>query len=307
MSEENASKPSCLARLLGVLLRLIFVFIAGIIIGAGLYFGFQAFYSQYVNPVQQHALRLDALEMKQQQMDQAQAQRLESLISRLETIETRSDEIKESLSMIDGQIDRIQAYQATQDATAQTLDQQVEAQAAALSVAEQALQDQGKQIKSNQSAVLAEFEDVTGGLKAVQTQAASAEKALLENELAYSALQAQVEQQIQLLTAMELLTRARLSLVQGNLSLARVDIEDARSIVLELQDGATSDQAAYFEEVLTHLNQSGESLPREPLRAADELEGAWQLLQQSLLLKPGTPLLTPTPVAAPTTTPTPRP
>jgi hypothetical protein len=307
MSEEIVSKPFFLTHLLGVLLRLIFVFVVGIFLGAGLYFGFQAFYNQFVRPVQEHALRLDALELQQQQIDQNQTRRLESLISRMETIEIQSDEIKESLSIIDNRIDRIQAYQATQDSTVQALDRQLEVQAAAIAVAEQTLRDQVEQIQSNRSASLAELEDVYSMLQAVQTQAAIAEKAVLENGWAFSALQAQVEQQIQLLTAMELLTRARLNLAQGNLSLARADIEAAHAIVLEIREGAASDQAAYFEKALTHLDHSGEFLPLEPVRASDELEGAWQLLQESLLLKPEIPLLTRTPAAATTRTPTPTP
>lgn len=307
MNDEPAPKPACLTRLLGVLLRLVFTIVVGLLLGAGLYFGFQALYSQFLIPVQQHALRLDTLELQQQQSNETQAQRLQSLASRLETIEAGNDQIKESLSMLDNKIDHAQTLQETQDAQLKELQNQLEVQEAALKMAKQNLQDQNEQIQSDRSAALAEFEELSTKLQAIQTEAAKTADNLLENTAAFNVLQIQVAQQTQLLSAMELLTRARLNLAQGNLSLARLDIEAARAVVLEIQDNESADQAAYFAETLTHLDRAGEFLPLNPVGASDEVEAAWQLLQESLALKPETPLLTGTPSAAVTPTPTPTP
>jgi len=307
MSDEQAPKPSCFARLLGVLLRLVFAIVVGLFLGAGLYFGFQAVYNQFLSPVQQHTLRLDALELQQQQSIEAQTQRLQSLVSRLETIEAQSDQVKDSLSITANKLDHIQTLQETQDTLIKELQSQLEVQEAALKVAKQNLQDQSEQIQADRSAALAEFEELATKLQAIQTEAATTADTLLENKAAFNALQIQVAQQTQLLAAMELLTRARLNLAQGNLSLARLDIEAARAVILEIRTHESADQADFFAETLTHLDRAGEFLPLNPVGASDEVEAAWQLLQESLALKPETPLLTGTPSAAATLTPAPTP
>lgn len=307
MTGEQNSKPSFFARLLGVILRLIFVFVVGICLGAGLYFGFQAFYNQFVSPVQEHALRIEALEMHQQQSDQIQAQRLEGLTGRMETIEIQGDTNRESLSILVNRIDQIQAVQATQAADFMAVQNELDMMATSISAVEQDVRAQEEQIQSNYDDVFEEIENLSATQEALRTEVAEAGATIADYEQDFLELQGQVDRQIQALAAMELLTRARLNLAQGNLSLARVDIEAARSLISGIQDAAASDQMDYFEEILDRLDTASEFLPLEPVSAADELEGAWQLLQESLALETATPLANRTPAATAALTPTPTP
>jgi hypothetical protein len=118
---------------------------------------------------------------------------------------------------------------------------------------------------------------------------------------------------------MQWLTRARLVLVQNNLALAQVDLLAARRVLVALQAELPTDQAAQLAQVVDRLDAALAALPAAPVAAADELEGAWQLLVAEMAPAPAaTPAATPeapaeeaapeaTPTATPEASPTPTP
>ena len=80
---------------------------------------------------------------------------------------------------------------------------------------------------------------------------------------------------------MQWLIRARLVLVQNNLGLAQVDLLAARRVLVALQvelSTEQAEQAAQIAQVVARLDAALGYLPTAPVAAADELEGAWQLL-----------------------------
>jgi len=87
---------------------------------------------------------------------------------------------------------------------------------------------------------------------------------------------------LQVLRAMELLTRSRMLLVQNNVGLARTDLAAARELMIELQPVVPADQQDAIEEVIARLDAALSALPGSPVAAADALEGAWQLLLAGL-------------------------
>ncbi len=79
-----------------------------------------------------------------------------------------------------------------------------------------------------------------------------------------------------------MLTRSRIFLTQGNISLAQTEIRAAASLLTELQEQLPEGQAAYIGEAVDVLNESLSYLPRSPLLASDRVEGVWQLLFEGL-------------------------
>lgn len=72
-----------------------------------------------------------------------------------------------------------------------------------------------------------------------------------------------------------------------------------RDLLLNLEDQLRGDQAELIESAVERLEAALEDLPQRPVSAADELEGAWQLLIQGLPAPP-----TPTATSSPTVMPT---
>jgi len=112
-----------------------------------------------------------------------------------------------------------------------------------------------------------------------------------------------LERQINLLKAMELLSRARLSMYQSNFGLAQQDVQIARNLLARVETEATDSLAGDLEAVILRLDMTLSNLPDFPVAASDDLDIAWQILLSGL------PQVTPTvsaiPAQADTASPTP--
>jgi hypothetical protein len=157
------------------------------------------------------------------------------------------------------------------------------------------------------------LETMQGNLAAMQTGVTdlsgqvdvySLDVASLREELSGETSPAALLRDLQLVKAMELLTRARLVLVQNNLGLAQFDIQAGRRILVDLQVEAPAYQSEQIARIIARLDAVLGNLPDAPVAAADELEGAWQLLLAGL---PKEPPVVPESEATPTTTSTPEP
>jgi hypothetical protein len=98
--------------------------------------------------------------------------------------------------------------------------------------------------------------------------------------------------QIKLLQAMELLNRSRLYMQQSNYGLASSDIDSARQILLALQPSLPSYQQQAAGLWIQRLNLVSSDLPTYPTLAANDLDMAWGMLAGGL---PSQPSGTPTP------------
>lgn len=110
-----------------------------------------------------------------------------------------------------------------------------------------------------------------------------------ENESASVGLQRQID----LLKAMELLSRARLFMYQSNFGLAQQDVQIARDVLAEVRPDAPEPQAGELDAVLLRLDMTLSNLPDFPVAASDDLDIAWQILLSGL--PRSTPTFTPTP------------
>ena len=91
-----------------------------------------------------------------------------------------------------------------------------------------------------------------------------------------------IRNELQLVKAMELLTRARMLLDTNNLGLAQEDLQSASDLLNELQARLPDDQKTNLSEIIERLNTASGNLPNRPILASDDLEIAWQLLLTGL-------------------------
>jgi Tfp pilus assembly protein PilE len=109
--------------------------------------------------------------------------------------------------------------------------------------------------------------------------------------------------QIELLKALETLSRARLFLYQSNFGLARQDAQSAYDILAELQEKASTPE---LKEAVFRLDLVLKNLPDFPVPASNDLDLAWLALvgenpsQTSAPSESSTPTLVPTESATPT-------
>ena len=118
------------------------------------------------------------------------------------------------------------------------------------------------------------------------------------------AVSAELERQIDLLKAMELLSRARLSMYQSNFGLARQDVQIARDILAGIEPDAPGTLAQQLGAVIVRLDMTLTNLPSFPVAASDDLDIAWQILLSGMPEGAPTMIETPTLVVTVSITPT---
>ncbi len=84
---------------------------------------------------------------------------------------------------------------------------------------------------------------------------------------------ATLERELTVLRAMELMSRARLSLYQANYGLAREDVVAARDVLADIE---TADETVA--DAIDRLEVTIAALPDRPVAAAADLDIAWQLI-----------------------------
>lgn len=288
MSNNTTTTPSFLARLGRFVLRLIFVFILGIALGVGIYYGARAAYSQFIQPVQDHTVLLAELEVRQEETNSFLTQRFDIITGRLDALEVQNDSNKESFADLE---DRLTSVETAQSAQSEQLD--------ALSGNLEGMQSTLSELQSEQASLgddVVALQTAFGDLRELRADLETASQTIGENAQAIEDLTLEMQSvgdgwqamlnEFQMLKAMELLTRSRVNLTQGNLSLARSDIEDARELLVALQGQVSTDQTIYLEEIIARLDAALEDLPRSTIAAGDEVEGAWQLLLEGLSVEP---------------------
>jgi chromosome segregation ATPase len=281
-------KKSCLERAIVFFIRLLFAFIVGVAIGVGIYFGARLLYSEYQSLTQDYESRIAALESNQAEADQTVSDRLSGYQTRLETLEIQGDTQKETLTELAGRLDshdEFRSYHATlvmgQQLTLQNMQDLIPEMQVEISTVQsdlETLQGDLTGIEDDIQAMADDTEEYFNGLE--ENQAAI--DAMNEMVLATEARMTALEHKMVMLQGMELLTRARLNLVQGNATLAQSDIEAARDLLTGLQAELPTNQAAYVGEVVTVLDETLSYLPGAPLTASDLLETAWQMLAAGL-------------------------
>jgi hypothetical protein len=290
MSNDKTSPPSpsfgerlgmAFMAFLKALIRLLAILIMAVILGILLFYAVPLLYRTYIQPIQTSITHLQDAQALQDQTNQQMLQRLSDVQGRIDGLEVQADTDKQTINEL----------QTSLDGAAST---------------QQAGLDQ---IKSTQAAVDARITKLTSELASLDQKRANLENALNQNTDHLQALATQIRsedapvetlrRELQLVKAMELLTRSRLFLIGNNIGLAQQDIQSAQALLQSLQQSVLPFQTDALSAIISRLNLALENLPDAPILAADDLEIAWQLLEKGL---PGEPTLASFPTGTPTPT-----
>lgn len=287
--QQNSGFIDQLGRGLGGLfkfiIRLLFVLVLAVALGAGLYYGIAyglpALDRAYLQPVRDNTAAIADLEAETAQLATAQASQMAGLQERVTALEVQNDTNLDTLDAVQSRLDALEPLAAEQTELLERLD--------ALETA---------------------LTDLDAALTAAQTTSSSGladlQESVAANQQALTAITAELESSdfpldqayadLQLVKAMALLTRAQLFLFQSNLGLAAQDITRARDLLVAVNQDPALDSLD-LGPVLTRLSLALSSLPLNPDLAASDLAVAWDLLVAGVDV---TDVPTPEPEATPT-------
>jgi chromosome segregation ATPase len=244
------SKPSGFVRFLQVLLRLILIILIGILIGAGLYFGFKYVYNQVVTPIQQNQAEIQSLNTRvNQQWDLLNEKNID-LEERLTQIENDQDllnnQVSEMLTKIDQNAADLEAFDLKFNDLVENTDN-----------LERGIQDLAKQDE--------EFQNLN---EEIQT---SLENMDVDNKVK------PLKQEVAIFKILLQINRSRLFLVQDNLGLAEQELLIADEMFESLSEISPENE----EEIASwnaRLNLAINHLPNNPVLANDDLEILWTMM-----------------------------
>lgn len=225
-------------RVIRFLVRILFILILGTGLGLAAYFGLPALYRQYIEPVQVNTERITDLEQQLARMQANAEQDRQEWTGRLADIEARQASQAETLSAL-------QADLAQQQRGLEAL-----------------------------SGVPDRLDALAVSLDETSTTVATLEASLSSADAPVQRL----GRLLQIVRAMELLTRARLWLTQNNLGLAADDITSARSLLSDTATAAPESETGSITAIIERLDLALQDLQTAPIVAADDIEIAWRLL-----------------------------
>ncbi len=249
------------------LLRAILLLVILVIFGLFLYWSLPRIYNNFILPVQQHGAQIEDLQAQQDYLTAQLTEQNTALIERIQTLETQNDLNRQTIADLKAEItrlnDELQKANTAQETSAErilTLRQYVETLDKNLQALEPHLNDLEQQIAAQQE-----------GLTLLSDYLLSQEAPLLT-----------LYREVELVKAMQLLTRSRISLELGNTGLARQDIQAAYDLLAGLRPIVFGDQGPALEDILNRLDLTLNDFTAAPGLVPNDLENAWQLLQAGL-------------------------
>lgn len=266
MTEKASSSGSAFWRAIGAffkfLLRLTFVIVLGLLIGAGLYFGVPWVYRTFVRPVQENTARMAALEQRVTQEQTRSSAELQSFEERLTTLETALQDAREETA------NRDEAFAAHDEA---------------LSAATARIDELEASLKKAEADVEAQQETLID----LQAQLDKAQELMTDEGEAVTQQVGVLEGRVALLQTAQDLLRVRLLLLEGDpgaaaeaAALAVSHLERARGLLPDLGTSLTSVQSRLGE--LQGLISEGS------FRVGLELEALWAAVMELVLPAPVT-------------------
>ena len=244
--ERRPSSSSVGWRVLRWIFRMLIVVLFGIALGAGIYYGVRSFYRDAIEPLQTLDQRMRDMETSVAQLSEALREERSSTADDRSELQARTASQTEELASIAAQIARLENL--------------IEEQEDAFDEIEQ-LREGLDQIEANLVLTGEQLEELQ-----VQVEAGD-----LPVE--------RVEQNLQLMRVMNLMTRARLWIEQDNFGLADDDLQVALEIMQVLTEGeAGASETDLLPQISDHLTLALEVVRSNPGLAEEELEIAWKLL-----------------------------
>lgn len=290
MSIENETTPKpSFGRRLYLAFKRLFIFLFRVLltllilgaIGAAIYLGAPVVIDEYLlKDVKVHSAQIQEINTELDANTEFLNQRLADLQNRLETLEIQSDTDKQTINDLKAQL--TVAEGAIQDQTVSIEN---------LETLQSSLDDYSVSL-SNLEEQISTFE---GYLEDIQANIATLDQSIGENQSELEKLTAQLEaqaeigtlrQELELLKVMELVTRARVSIGQENIGLAKDDLQAAQDLLASLSSELPAYQAQYLSDIAQRLALAFENLDRATNLVDEDLEVAWQLLLQKLPEEP---------------------
>jgi uncharacterized coiled-coil protein SlyX len=266
--EYEEEEPGIFRRFLRFLLRIIVVIVLGIGLGAGVFYGTQKLYRDFIATAQENRQRLDQLENDLALSDEKVETRMDQLDERLIDLEGRLAVQAETIAGLEARVERLRSVQDEHEDEVTEL---------AL------LPDDVTEVEVTILELTQKVEGIEAELTALGVPAH------------------QLQYQLQLVRTMTLLTRARVSLIHDNLGLASEDISAAVDLLQDMIEQGTPEEIETLESILKRLELALDDVRDSPVIAADELEIAWKLLIEATEFSP-MPIPTATPELQPTET-----
>ncbi|MBI9046013.1 MAG: hypothetical protein JEZ06_16090 [Anaerolineaceae bacterium] len=246
---DNQSSNRIMTRFFIFLFRLILVVLTAIVLGSGIYFGFQFVYKDMIlRPIENNAARISLQETLQE--ENLADERLSQLNNRLIELENQQDLDAENISEL---LAEISTLETRIDQQSQQLEKLIEF--------ETELQDMSDNLEKNKDEIS----------KLQETP-----------EMPQTPIQ-ELQHELWVLQAMELISRSRLYLLQNNSGLAVEDLENTRAILVKLQKDITRNEKPKIDRWITRLDLALGNLPDSPVLAADDLEIAWRMIVLDLV------------------------
>ena len=281
MSSEQINENTSLTRSQRFTTYLNIFLVLGAILGTLAFFGLPVLYIQYVQPLQESVEELDA---RMQQNEDQISQHMDDIVDRLTVVEDQSGSIKEALADLEVQLEAIEASQEILAAGQSEIAEDIQALDTEVSDMETRL----GALESDLQAYISIKETLQAKLETLQVDVEAASsfitgfnqnaETLSEQITSYGERWQALENEIQLLKAMELLTRSRILLVQGNTDLARADIQDARDLLADLSGKVSDFQETALLEITSRLDNVLERINTAPTSVVNLLESAWKML-----------------------------
>ncbi|MGB2908965.1 MAG: hypothetical protein WBB55_00125 [Anaerolineales bacterium] len=285
MSSEQINENTSLTRSPRFTTYLNIFFVLGAILGILAFLGLAVLYIQYVQPLQESVEELDA---RMQQNEDQISRRMDNIADRLAVIEDQSDSFKEALADLEVQLEAIEASQEILAAGQSEIAEDIQALDTEVSDMETRL----GALESDLQAYISIKETLQAKLETLQVDVEAASsfitgfnqnaETLSDQITSYGERWQALENEIQLLKAMELLTRSRILLVQGNTDLALADIQDARDLLADLSGKVSDFQETALLEITSRLDTVLERINTAPKSVVNLLESAWKMLFEGL-------------------------
>ncbi|GAB4520971.1 MAG: hypothetical protein Fur0018_01050 [Anaerolineales bacterium] len=250
-----------------VLLRGVFLLVIMLAFGLLLYWSLPRIYTNFIQPVQEHSAQIEDLQTQQDQLAQQLIEQNATLGERIQTLETQNDLNRQTIANLNAQIEALNAElqktvaaQETSAGRILTLRQYVESLDKSLQPWEARFSALEQQITTQQE-----------GLTLLSNYLMSTEAPLTT-----------LYREVQLVKAMQLLTRSRVSIELGDTGLARQDVQAAYDLLAALRPIVFGDQTPALEAILTRIELTLNDFDAAPSLVPNDLENAWQLLLAGL-------------------------
>jgi len=281
MSSEQTNETTSLTRSQRFSTYLNIFLVLGAILGTLAFLGLPVLYFQYVQPLRES---IEELEARIQQSEDQISQRLDDVADRLAVIEDQSDSFIEMLADLEVQLETIETSQETLAAGQSDIAEDIKSLGTEVSDMETRL----GAFENDLQAYISIKETLQAKLETLQEDVEVASsfisgfnqnaETISEQISSYGERWQALENEVQLLKAMELLTRSRILLVQGNTDLARADIQDARDLLENLSGKVSDFQETALLEITGRLDNVLERINTAPTSVVNLLESAWKLL-----------------------------